>query len=131
MAVYSHAQSLHFLHQAMLSNMESILGSHQSPSEPSDGLSEAIASIHLNESSKPTKQSSPVDYSPGGIYFRRQQLATSLEGRRIDLITITDRSSATGELETLPLGLLPPGANGEPQEPSALYSGKKASHAGD
>lgn len=78
-----------------------------------------------------TDGSSDKGDQEGMIYYRRQLLTHSLEGRRIDLLTITDHSSQ-GEEEHLPSDILPTasgaGGGGPPphqQLPVATFPGKK------
>ncbi|GAX73857.1 hypothetical protein CEUSTIGMA_g1307.t1 [Chlamydomonas eustigma] len=47
-----------------------------------------------------------LDTLDSRIYFRKQLLARSIEGRRVDVITITDCYGASGFQETLPEGVM-------------------------
>ena len=72
-------------------------------------------------------------FDEGAIYYRRQLLASSLEGRRVDLITITDHFGLSdgGEHESLPAGIMPQDSTAASSigcpEPVHLFTGKKVS----
>ena len=75
-------------------------------------------------------------FDEGAIYYRRQLLASSLEGRRVDLITITDHFGLSddggggGERESLPAGIMPQDSALSGigfWEPVHLFAGKKVS----
>ena len=52
----------------------------------------------------------PIELSGSSIYYRRELLTRSIEGRRVDLLTITGTNQQLGSLEpSLPSPLLPEG----------------------
>ncbi|GFR43785.1 hypothetical protein Agub_g4902, partial [Astrephomene gubernaculifera] len=63
---------------------------------------------------------SPLREASVRLYYRRQLLTRSLEGRRVDLITITDCSGATGEREPPLAGVFMQ----DPGPPAALFRDK-------
>ena len=74
------------------------------------GIAEAAAA--LTAGLLPAERS---DDSSRGIYYRRELLTRSLQGRRIDLLTITGSSGQLSALEPpLPPPLLPEGLDGRP-----------------
>ena len=112
----------------MLDNMDMLHAGFDSipsiTSSHKDDISDAVSKLSMTSS----KVSSEEEDSR--IYYRRQKLADSLEGRRVDLITITDCYGATGQVETHPSGILRPSAEGDggaggSSEPAALFAGKK------
>ena len=112
------------LHAGTFDSVPSLTSSHR---ESADDISAAVSKLSMSSS----KVSSEED---SRIYYRRQKLANSLEGRRVDLITITDCYGATGQVETHPSGIMRPheaegsvvgGAGGSSPEPAALFAGKK------
>ena len=60
------------------------------------------------------------------IYYRRQMLGLSLEGRRVDVVTITDwGNGGSGSADEQPDG--GPGSPQSPSSPASKISGKKVS----
>ena len=92
-----------------------------------DEVSGAFSRLSMTASSN-SKSRSEASSEDCQIYYRRQMLTSSLEGRRVDLITITDCHGVSGQLEDLPAGIVP-AVQGEAgigsQEPAALFTGKK------
>jgi hypothetical protein len=88
----------------MLDRIQLAHEDHQSlpPEVPADPLS--------SKSSR-GEQTKPEVSEESRIYFRRQLLTRSVEGRRVDIITITDCHGMSGLQETLPEGVM-----GEEQE---------------
>lgn len=85
--------------------------------------------VHQRSPLQPLQQQGPpvpcgLGVKDTDIYYRRQLLIRTIEGRRVDLITITDCFGASGDVEAPPEGVLQPGADDGGGD-AALFPGKK------
>lgn len=85
--------------------------------------------VHQRSPLQPLQQQGPpmpwgLGVKDTDIYYRRQLLIRTIEGRRVDLITITDCFGASGEVEAPPEGVLQPRADDGGGD-AALFPRKK------
>eukprot|EP00955_Chlamydomonas_euryale_P096710 365028-Chlamydomonas_euryale.AAC.27 len=121
--------------QAMLANLDRLYAGHDvlPPPPPGSGqggtesgeLAERLSGLALGKSSGSALARNRVpDEDACRVYYKRQLLTRSLQGRRIDLITITDCHGATGEAERPPSGVLQLGDEHGDGTPAAVFPGK-------
>ena len=89
-------------------------------------IDSAMASVTALQDKPLPKRRTTDPHTIASLYFHRELLTSSLEGRRVELLTITDYSGKGSNRETRPPGLFPEADTPRPH----VFKGKPAVYVG-